>query len=332
MMTDLSNEIVLIKNWDPKRLHSPIQEEIPTPVYLDDSIGLGVARPMAVSIPTTAKGKGDVFIDDVIKVFLARKENIERHTQSALLAIHVSMRPMSDQEPVPRKQPFSEEKAEAESVPKEEQIVLGWEIDTRRLVLRLPKQKFIAYSTDLSNFLKKGSISKTDLESLIGRLVHVSYVIPLSRNFLSRLRDKLKLIEISSRKVLQFNREEKADLELWDKLLLQARNGISLNGLTLRNPTRLGFSDSCPRGLGGYTHGGRGWRLAIDSSSPIFDDDSANNALEFLGLAITTWLSIMECDSAGLTNELILVLSDNTSAITWVYKSSLSSKSHYRKS
>ena len=43
MLTDLSNEIVLIKDWDPKNLHSPIQHEVPDPVYQHDSINLANA-------------------------------------------------------------------------------------------------------------------------------------------------------------------------------------------------------------------------------------------------------------------------------------------------
>ena len=77
--------------------------------------------------------------------------------------------------------------------------------------------------------------------------------------------------------------------------------------------------------------GGYGWRLLIHPESPIYDDDTANNALEFLGIAITLWLSIKECESLGLTDELILVLSDSTSAISWIHNSSrLDNNSHYK--
>ena len=104
MLTDLSNEIPLMKDWDPESLHSPIQETIPEPIYESNDVPIAKARPMAVSIPTTGLGRGDCFIDDVIKVYLARKSNIQRHAQSTPLAIHVSMRPHvgDDKEPVPR--------------------------------------------------------------------------------------------------------------------------------------------------------------------------------------------------------------------------------------
>ena len=53
-------------------------------------------------------------------------------------------------------------------------------------------------------------------------------------------------------------KEEIEDVRLWDTLLGQAHEGISMNGFVLRNPTRMEFSDYCPLDLGGFTHGGRG--------------------------------------------------------------------------
>mmetsp|Transcript_55246 Transcript_55246/g.59846 ORF Transcript_55246/g.59846 Transcript_55246/m.59846 type:complete len:112 (-) Transcript_55246:260-595(-) len=62
------------------------------------------ARPMAVEVPTTSLGRGDCYLDDIIKVYLGLKHVIRKHAASAPLALHVSMRPLADEEPVPRKQ------------------------------------------------------------------------------------------------------------------------------------------------------------------------------------------------------------------------------------
>lgn len=59
--------------------------------------------------------------------------------------------------------------------------------------------------------------------------------------------------------------QEIKDLKLWLLLLTTANQGISLNGLTLRQPTRITFSDTCPFGLGGFTSFGQAWRLKIHS-------------------------------------------------------------------
>ena len=53
MLTDLSNKIPLMKDWDPESLHSPIQETVPDPIFESDDVPIAKARPMAVSIPTT---------------------------------------------------------------------------------------------------------------------------------------------------------------------------------------------------------------------------------------------------------------------------------------
>ena len=115
---------------------------------------------------------------------------------------------------------------------------------------------------------------------------------------------------------LRLSKEEIEDVMLWDTLLEQAHKGISMNGLVLRNPTRMGFSDSCPLGLEGFTHGGRGWRLKLNPALSAHRNDVMNNVLEFLGMAITLWLSLIECEEMGLVNELLLILENNTSAIS----------------
>jgi hypothetical protein len=113
---------------------------------------------------------------------------------------------------------------------------------------------------------------------------------------------------------LRLNKEELEDLALWLNFLSMAREGISMNGLTLRNPTILSVSDSCSCGLGGFTTNGRAWRLKVSSSSFIY------NVLEFLAMTITIWLALKECEEEGKVDKLILALGDNTSAIGWMFK------------
>ena len=139
MCTDLSNELPLIPEWDPKELYHLMQEKVPKPQYLDDTIPLVAARQTAVHVPTTALGRGDCFIDDIIKVFLDTADTVKRHASSALLAIFVSIRPFEgDKEPIPRKEVVSVEKWKAEGIPREVQMVLEWLINTRKMLLCLP--------------------------------------------------------------------------------------------------------------------------------------------------------------------------------------------------
>jgi len=208
--------------------------------------------------------------------------------------------------------------------------VLGWNINTRLLILCLPIDKYKTWLTDIQNLIDdiNHRISEQDLDSLIGRLNHAAYVIPLARHFLDRLRHQLQDFQehhknIRSRRFyLYLTSEAIGDLKLWLVFLKRARNGLSLNGLVIRNPTRITISDSCPFGLGGVTLSGRAWRLKVISAAPFCGDSTANNVLEFIALAITLKLEIDECCEQGLTEEVILALADNTSAIGWIFKTS----------
>ena len=101
---------------------------------------------MAVNVPTRSLRRGDCYLDGIIKVYLGFKDVIRKHAASTPLALHVSMRPLASNNPVPRKETLSLTKIQAESTPCEMMIVLGWWLDTRRLLLRLPNDKFVAYS------------------------------------------------------------------------------------------------------------------------------------------------------------------------------------------
>ena len=401
MITDLSNELPLMEDWNPEEICSPDQHKVQAPIYESDQCAPAPAKPLSVHIPVTALGRSDCFIDDIIVVMIDRPEQILRHSSAAPLAIHCAMRPNAgvEKEPIPRRDAMAGEKLVAEGSPAESQICLGWTINTRLLLLLLPLDKFSAWSADIVDLLGRPDrvVTRPELETLIGRLNHASFVIPLSRHFLSNLRSKLKIrprpnsrakskpksnpstepgsteprpeprsteprtdpsqapipstaSESSSDNRTVFQRvagkvtslvtkatsktqfrwlrnqtyrlsdEDCSDLRLWLLLLEKAAKGISLNGLTMRNPTMLSVSDSCPFGLGGFTSNGSAWRLQVSESSPIYGNCISNNVLEFLAMVITIWLTLIECKEQGLKDELILALGDNTSAIGWMTK------------
>ena len=58
----------------------------------------------------------------------------------------------------------------------------------------------------------------------------------------------------------------------------------------------------------------------IPQNSPLHGHYIANNFLEFLAMVITIQLVLLECEETGRTQECILGLGDNTSAIGWLYK------------
>ena len=68
-----------------------------------------------------------------------------------------------------------------EGIAKEEQTVLVWLINTRVLLLSLQFDTFKAWTNDVAKVVEDSNIMVEDIDSLIGRLNHESYVIPVSR-------------------------------------------------------------------------------------------------------------------------------------------------------
>ena len=155
-----------------------------------------------------------------------------------------------------------------------------------------------------------------ELESLIGKLVHASFVLPLSRHFLNRLRHKVDRNNRRWGKV-QLSASDVEDLGQFSVFLDRAARGMSLNLLVHRKPTRLGASDSCPVGLGGYSFSGRAWRIRIPKGSQLREGSQANNVLEFLGMVVTAWIMCDESQEGAY--DCLLSLCDGSSSIGWMY-------------
>ena len=76
----------------------------------------------------------------------------------------------------------------AEGSPEESKIILGWEVNTRLLRLRLPQDKLTSWNAEIDHILQQKTVDRDILATTIGRLNHASYVIPVARAFLCHLR------------------------------------------------------------------------------------------------------------------------------------------------
>ena len=108
---------------------------------------------------------------------------------ASLLAIHTVARPLHRVEPIPRDEMAAWQKLFAEGALGEQKIILGWFFDFRRLTVALPENKFAAWSENIPSTLLAGKTTPHEPEQLIGRLGHLSTVVPMVHHFLSRLRD-----------------------------------------------------------------------------------------------------------------------------------------------
>ena len=232
MVTDLANEICQCEAWDPETLRSPSQPVTPDPVYSPDpDAPIAPAKRMAVVAAPIMRGKVDGFIDDLIHVFWNTPSNRERLPHAVPLAMPVTSRPHAGDaaEPLPRREILSAPKLKAEGAPAEIQTVLGWSVDARLLTIRLPEDKFENWNREMRRIVDQRSCSFGEMESLVGRLNHASYAIPLTRHFLDRL--ERTITQSGTRKTtnLSLAPEVLNDLALWRSFLKTANHGVSLN-------------------------------------------------------------------------------------------------------
>ena len=321
IVTDLANEISQCLAWDPAQVRSPAQLVAPPPKRLDATIPLRPGRKMAVAMPTQGPNSGrvDGFIDDLINVFIDTPDNCRRLPHVVPLAMHVTSRPHAGdaEEPIVRRPLLSLPKLLAEGSPAEVQIVLGWRLDTRRMLIALPDDKFNAWSEDLGQILSEPRCRFEDLDQMVGRLNHSSFVLPFARHFMGRIR-ALLIPRRHKNCMIPVQNEAREDLALWDTILQRANKGVSINLIVTREPTRICWSDACPFGLGGYSLSGRAWRLRMPLNHPLRGHSGVNNLLEFIAMVVNVWLECLGSEPDDFP--CIMAIGDSTSAIGWLFK------------
>ena len=355
--TDLCNDLADLQEWTPDCCVSPLQSGIGPPQFLSEDIPIAQAQELAVMVPPRPHGFHDCYLDDMIQLFLATEENIHRCPCIVPLIVHLMTRPLADDEPITRKAMLEDDKLKAEGAPVEEQRVLGWTIDTRRLLLRLPYEKKVGWTKQVQELLDKRKTTFANLRSLNGKLLHAIKGIPLASHWLGRLREYQTFIERTYRQkqaaktadqqqqdsdnpkrsnrdtpppFYRYNVPESliADLKMWRTLLSHSHEGISLNRLVCRVPTHLYHADSCPEGMGGYSVStGRAWRMQIHQSAidtlrthSIDEEKRSNNLLEYIAIVVSIWV---DCYFHDIPEDAaVLALSDNSSAVGWLHKTS----------
>ena len=108
---------------------------------------------------------------------------------ATLLAIYILVRPVSDQEPIPRDDLVAMNKLRSEGSLSEVKEVLGWSINTRSFTVSLSTKKPEQWGNQIRSILKANRDTPSFLESLIGRLNHAPFIIPMSSHYLNRIRN-----------------------------------------------------------------------------------------------------------------------------------------------
>lgn len=141
--------------------------------------------------------------------------------------------------------PLSPEKT---TIPSITTTFLGIELDSFRQCARLPQDKLTKYTLDVQTTLHKRTITKRELQSIIGKLNFATAVVP-GRAFLRRL---INLLSHASKPhhYITLSSGAKLDLEMW-YTFLQCYNGITFfRALKLDSYSLSMASDACKLGFG----------------------------------------------------------------------------------
>ena len=101
--------------------------------------------------------------------------------------------------------------------------------------------------------------------------------------------------------------------------LEKAHRGIDMNIVAYLLPTICYRSDSCPQGLGGYSHEGWAWRWYLPAELRF---RASNNLLEHLAAIITPWIDLIQ--GRLKKGDCILSMTDSTTSEGWARKTNFS--------
>jgi hypothetical protein len=313
--TDLSNDLVCDPAWDPDLFQSPHQHLLKDSImYEDDSVPLVQALELAVKLPADDNPKADCYIDDMFNAFL--EPDVERGSRIIPFILHLFGRPLQEDKSQQCDNILSIKKLLAEATPAERQMILGWIINTRRHLIQLPENKFLAWTCAIDEILAKKGVKHSDIEHLIGRLNHAGFIIPMSRHFLGHLQ---RALYAAVHRPVTLKPDQRANLLLWKGFLLKAHSGISLILLTYRLLTHIGRSDACEHSIGGFSvTTGVAWQWEI----PLHLRWQATlSSLEFLVAYVQLCMDI-EVGKAP-PGSCFLSQTDSTSTAGWLRKSNV---------
>ena len=319
IITDTINDLLSCKEWNWKEIHSEFLAKIPDEVSLDASIPISPAiGEMSVTLPVEDHGKADVFVDDIISIAPDINDNLQRLKAASCTVIHaISNTASSSSTSIPRDDMIADDKNEAEGAPEEIKITLGWSLDTRRLLVKLPFHKWKAWRHQISSTLKGTAVDRDTLASIVGRLENVAIIIKMMGHFLNNIRYLLTSLERSHKNIKKkITKRARDDLVLSLSFLDAARDGISMNLIVFRSPSIIHIGDASEHGMGAFASHGRAWRYLIPND---LRGRAHINLLEFLTQVISVWIDILEGSASPM--DCILCMGDSTTAMGWMRRS-----------
>jgi len=331
--TDLANQgIMMAQHYLPHPLEKSISN-IAVPL---DGSQPSAQHPHHAYTADTPLAYADVYMDDFIGLSQA---GTETQTQRAMLhSIDSIFRASTLPEDAPnRKQIISLSKlSTGDCTWSTNKVILGWQLDSADMTLRLPQHKAERLIALLQTFLPLKRTSRRKWQRLLGELRHLAVAIPGARYLFTILQHALLASPTSTR--LRLHPLVTSSLQDW-QLLAQSLSTTPTPITTLvpQQPSFLGAVDASGTGIGGAwvptptTASCRPiiFRLPfpphiqqrlVSASNP--NGTLTNSDLELAAL-VTGAAILRSLYPSGHAH--LLCASDNAAAVTWLNKGSPSS-------
>lgn len=176
-------------------------------------------------------GKVDSYIHDLITVAPHIRNSTTRVANAFPLALDIVGRPLSQWELIPRADILSMTKLQTEGSMCEMQTITEWVINTREFTISLTLDKLNMWFLTINDVIKNEETHHKEIDSLIERLNHAGYINPQSRHFLHPRRNLYTRCLNTKNKKTEITEIESRYLNIWLKILQNAKTGIFINNI-----------------------------------------------------------------------------------------------------
>lgn len=111
---------------------------------------------------------------------------------------------------------------------------LGYEVNVREMTVAIPKEKLQQVLGECQLWSGRRKASKTMIQSLVGKLIHVANCIPHARKFVTRILATLRYMAENNQDWTTISQDFQADVT-WFENYAEHANGVALIAPTLNN-------------------------------------------------------------------------------------------------
>ena len=190
-----------------------------------------------------------------------------------------------------------EESTKKAESPSNQMTYLGVMFDSSKMQMRVPPDKLAEIKAEIGQWARKTTITKKNLQSLLGKLFWVSRVVRFARVFMGRMLQQLRTMAgVGDNVKVKLADESRKDLQWWNRYL-DHFNGVQLIidedpfplelNQMLDRPFEVCAGDATPTG-GGAWYGNQYWCRQLPKENQ--DLDIGIHIKEFWVVIASSWL------------------------------------------